>query len=356
MHDLVYFYPEGHQAHHEANHPERPERVEAVVAALQAAGWWQPYPKLSPMALDPGLLARVHTLAYLAELERACKSGARLDADTYMTPATWQLALNAAGGSTAVAAAVWRGQARRGFALARPPGHHADARRGMGFCLLNNVAIAAEYLRSQPLPGSANPERLAIVDLDLHHGNGTQNIFWQRADVLFISVHQSPLYPGTGDLDEIGAGPGLGATANIPVPPLTGDVGFTAVMANLILPLLDRFAPQMLLVSFGFDPHWRDPLGSLSLSAAGLGNLIAALTEWAERTCNGKIALFLEGGYDLEAGKACAQSAVAALLSQTWQDPVGPAPYPETTAWQGVIGAAQRLWNLPVTNHLDQTF
>jgi acetoin utilization deacetylase AcuC-like enzyme len=356
MHDLVYFYPDGHPAHREPGHPERPERIEAMVAGLETAGWWQPYPKLAPLELSPDLLGRVHTPAYLAQLERACKTGARLDADTYTTPATWQLSLNAAGGSAATAAAVWRGQARRAFALARPPGHHAQARRGMGFCLLNNIAIAAEYLRSQPFADAPNPERLAIVDLDLHHGNGTQDIFWQRGDVLFISAHQSPLYPGTGDLDETGVGQGQDATANIPLPPMTGDLGFAAMMDTLILPLLDRFAPQMLLVSFGFDPHWRDPLGGLSLSAAGLGGLVAALTEWAESYCNGKIALFLEGGYDLEVGKACAQSAVAALLSQTWQDPIGPAPYPETTAWQGVVGAAQRQWYLPVTDSLDKTF
>jgi acetoin utilization deacetylase AcuC-like enzyme len=212
----------------------------------------------------------------------------------------------------------------------------------MGFCLLNNVALAAAHLIASP-PGA---QRLAIIDLDLHHGNGTQDIFWSRGDVLYISTHQSPLYPGSGSLDETGAGLGKGLTANIPLPPYTGDQGFAAVMDKLILPLLNRFDPQMLLVSVGFDTHWRDPLGSLGLSALGYGDLIARLAQWADHNCAGKIALFLEGGYDLEAAKACVSAAVAALLDFPWQDPLGPAPYEESMAWRSVLLAAQSIWSL----------
>lgn len=164
--------------------------------------------------------------------------------------------------------------------------------------------------------------------------------------MLYISTHQSPLYPGTGFLEETGEGPGAGATANFPLPPYTGDQGFRAVMETLILPLLDRYRPQMLLVSVGFDTHWRDPLGSLALSAQGYGELIAQLVRWAEEKSEGKIALFLEGGYDLEAAKACVSSAVAALLELPWQDPLGPAPYAENMDWQAVALAAQRLWQV----------
>lgn len=340
--ELVYFYPEGHAAHFAEGHPERPERVEAICQALEAAGWWDSYPHLAPQPLSPDELALVHRPAYLDVLHRACQRGAWLDGDTYTTPASWQLALDAAGGAVAVAQSVWRGQSRCGLALTRPPGHHATAERGMGFCLLNNIALAAAHLIASP----AQAQRLAIVDLDLHHGNGTQDIFWSRREVLYISTHQWPLYPGTGALDETGAGPGKGLNANFPLPPYTGDQGFRAVMDQLILPLLDRFKPEMLLVSVGFDPHWRDPLGSLSLSAAGFGDLIASLDGWAEQNCAGKIALFLEGGYDLEAAKACVSAAVAALLKMPWQDPLGSAPYQENPAWQSVVRAAQQIWNL----------
>jgi acetoin utilization deacetylase AcuC-like enzyme len=342
MSDLVYFYPEGHAAHYAAGHPERPERVEAICQALQAAGWWEGYPQLAPLPLTQADLELAHHPTYLEELRRACQRGAWLDGDTYTTPASWQLAVNAAGGAAAVAQAIWQGRARRGLALTRPPGHHATARRGMGFCLLNNVALAAAYLIASP----SGAQRLAIVDLDLHHGNGTQDIFWSRGDVLYISTHQSPLYPGTGFLEETGAGAGEGLTANFPLPPYTGDQGFLEVMQALILPLLDRFNPQMLLVSVGFDTHWRDPLGSLSLSAQGYGQLIAYLRQWADQNCAGKIALFLEGGYDLEAAKACVSAAVAALLDLPWEDSLGLAPYPENFAWRSIVSAAKRIWNL----------
>jgi acetoin utilization deacetylase AcuC-like enzyme len=209
----------------------------------------------------------------------------------------------------------------------------------MGFCLLNNIALAAEYLIQEK-----GAHRLAIVDLDLHHGNGTQDIFWRRPDVFFISVHQSPLYPGTGGLDETGEGPGKGFTANFPLPPGSGDQAYRSFMQTLILPLLDRYEPEMLLVSFGFDPHWRDPLGHLLLSAGVYGELIRNLTTWADERCQGRVAVYLEGGYDLEAGAACGQACVAALLGQPWQDPLGPSPRMEAKSWGSVLQAAKGIW------------
>ncbi|MBN1668167.1 MAG: histone deacetylase [Anaerolineales bacterium] len=339
MPDLAYFYPQGHAEHAESNHPERPERVESIRQALVEAGWWDPYPKLAPERLSEQVFHSIHAPAYLHRLENACQDGRRLDMDTFTTPQSWQLALNAAGGAVAVARAVWRREAWRGFALCRPPGHHATADQGMGFCLLNNVALAAETLLQ--IEGALS---LAIIDLDLHHGNGTQDIFYARPDVLYISTHQSPLYPGSGQLDEIGAGRGLGTTANFPMPPMSGDAGFLAVMRDGILPLLDRFGPQMLLVSYGFDPHWKDPLGNLLLSAAGYAELIAALVDWADRYCEGKIALFLEGGYDLQAAAACAQGSVAALLGRSWEDPLGPSPYLESQNWRQMLAQAKNIW------------
>lgn len=339
--DLVIFYPEGHQAHYEKGHPESPERVETLRQALDAAGWWESYPHVQPIIPETNLLESVHHASYLDILKTYCRVGRHLDSDTYTTPASWQLALNAAGGAIATTTAVWEGTARRGFALCRPPGHHATPGRGMGFCLLNNIALAAEYLVQQ---GGA--KRLAIVDLDLHHGNGTQEVFWTRGDVFYISTHQSPLYPGTGDVDETGYGPGAGKTANFPLPPGTGDNAFHEIMEELILPLLDRHQPQMILVSFGFDPHWRDPLGHLQLSARGYGELITRLTGWADRQCNGRIALFLEGGYDLEAAFACGQAVTAALLGQPWEDPLGSSPRPEGNSWKIIIRQAHQIWGI----------
>ncbi|MFM8322900.1 MAG: histone deacetylase [Chloroflexota bacterium] len=352
MVDLAVFYPIGHTAHVERGHPERPERVETARAALQALGAWDPAWKLDPLPLAADWIGRLHDPLYLETLQEFSQAGRWLDGDTYTTPASWGLALNAAGGAAAVAQAVWQGQARRGFALCRPPGHHATRRRGMGFCLLNNVALAAEYLlcgdpAARSVEQGAPPaQRLAVVDLDLHHGNGTQGIFWERPEVAFLSLHQSPLYPGSGALDERGAGPGLGYTANLPLPPGSGDQAYRAGLDGWVLPLLERFDPQMLLVSFGFDPHWRDPLGSLQLSAAVYGELIAGLAAWADAHCGGRMALFLEGGYDLQAGWACTQSAAAALLGQPWQDALGPSPVGETDAWQPILRSAQRIWDV----------
>ncbi len=341
MHDLALYYPEGHQAHFELGHPERPERVETIRQALHAVGWWDAYPHLAPLELSKALLASVHDEIYLQRLLELSRRGQHLDMDTYTTPASWDLALKAAGGAVSVASATWQGQARRGFALTRPPGHHATPSHGMGFCLLNNIALAAEYLVQE-----FSAQRLAIIDLDLHHGNGTQGIFWERADVLYISTHQSPLYPGSGALEDTGAGAGAGITANFPLPPGSGDTAFNEFMDGLILPLMDRHQPQMLLVSYGFDPHWRDPLGHLQLSAAGYGGLIASLVGWADENCGGRIALFLEGGYDLEAAAACSLSVTAALLGQVWQDSIGMSPQMEGRSWQSVYRRARQVWAL----------
>lgn len=338
--EIVYFYPEGHAAHYERGHPERPERIEVIRAALSEAGLWERYSKLPAIELPDDLVESVHSAAYLNLLEMACRRGGHLDPDTYTTPATWDLAHRAAGGAAAVASAVWQGKARRGFALTRPPGHHAMRGQGMGFCLLNNIAIAAEYLvRNHKV------QRLAIVDLDLHHGNGTQDIFWTRSDVFYISTHQFPFYPGTGSLEDTGDGAGRGWTANFPLPPGSGDNAYLAIMDELILPLLDRKKPQIILVSYGFDPHWSDPLGQLLLTADGYGRLLQKLSAWADLNCGGRIAMILEGGYDLKAGQACSLAVVSAMLGKGWEDPY-PCPYTESKAWQATLRKGHALWDV----------
>ncbi len=340
MHELVYYYPQGHEAHREMGHPERPDRVEAMVKALKEIGWWDSYSHLEPEEVPGAVLEGVHTRSFLSQLEDVCSRGQRFDMDTYTTTSSWDIALKAAGGAVAVTGSVWERESKRGFALTRPPGHHATPSRAMGFCLINNVAVAAEYLLQEK-----GAKRLAIIDLDQHHGNGTQDIFWSRGDVFYFSTHQFPHYPGTGRVGEIGSGDGEGSTANFPVPPFTGDQAYLTIMDEGIIPLLDRFEPEMLLVSYGFDTHWRDPLGNLLLTAGGYGALISRLCDWADENCEGRISLYLEGGYDLEAAEACAQGVVAALLTQDWDDPLGAPNQPESTAWQTMFREASGIWN-----------
>jgi acetoin utilization deacetylase AcuC-like enzyme len=342
MDELVFYYPLGHENHYEIGHPERPERVEAIKTALQEKGYWDMYPHLSPLSLPEDVLWTIHRPDYLDVLEEICRKGIHFDADTYTRPASWDIAHNSAAGAAAVASAVWDRSAKRGFALSRPPGHHATSQRAMGFCLLNNVAIAA-----QKLIHTDGAERLAIIDLDLHHGNGTQDIFYSREDVLYLSTHQYPLYPGTGWLDETGVGYGEMKTANIPLPAYSGDYAFSKVMEEIIQPLLDRFQPEMILVSYGFDPHFNDPLGSLQLTPDGYGKLINSLVAWADENCQGRISLFLEGGYDLQAAKDCSLAVIAALLGEKYiTEQARIVENEESSTFYSILEQVKILWEL----------
>lgn len=341
MHPIAFFYPEGHEAHYRWGHAERPERVEAIKHALIERGIWQSGPQLSPEPIPDEVMDAIHSRSLLDSVHHHSENDQDYDLDTYVTRASWQLALNAAGGAAAVARMVWRRDAAVGFALTRPPGHHATRDRAMGFCLLNNVALAAEVLLR-----TENAQRLAIVDMDVHHGNGTQDIFWERGDVLFISTHQSPLYPGTGMLDERGANEGEGATVNLPLPPFSGDQAFQVAYQEMIPAMLERFQPEMILVSFGFDSHWRDPLANLQVSARGYGDAMSSLKRWAEEHCGGRLAVILEGGYDLEAASACGLAAAQALLGMQISDAIGPAPQAESDDWVPVLEEAKETWKL----------
>ena len=345
MERLVFFYNQGHEAHYESGHPERPERVEAIVAALEENDYWGRFPKLIPVEISSAVLTRIHTTEYLDILEETCRRGVHFDADTYTTPASWDLAHSAAGGAVAVARSVWQREAERGFALTRPPGHHATADQAMGFCLFNNVALAAEDL----IQGKG-AKKLAIIDLDLHHGNGTQDIFYSRGDVLYVSTHQYPHYPGSGSINETGSGTGIMATANLPMPPYSGDKAFNRGMDEFILPVLDRFQPEMVLVSYGFDTHFDDPLGNLQVTSKGYGELVLKLVNWADDNCQGRIALFLEGGYDLQAAKACSLAVTAALLGEQppdrYDQDVSQDFEGESEVFISILQQAKQLWEL----------
>jgi acetoin utilization deacetylase AcuC-like enzyme len=340
MRDLIFFYPDEHEKHASPNHPERPERVEAIRTILAEAGYWTERALIPPETVSRELLEAVHTSAHLERLEAASARRGQIDADTYITLDSWRLALQAAGGAVAVARAVWEREAKRGFALCRPPGHHATREHAMGFCLLNNIAIAAEYLLREKYA-----ERVAIVDIDLHHGNGTQDIFYERENVFFCSVHQYPLYPMSGMAQESGSGPGAMTNLNIPFPPYAGDQARQTAWETVIKPALVDFRPEMLLVSAGFDAHWRDPLGHQLATADGYGWLAAAMADFAGHTCQGRLAVFLEGGYDLEGGSASALAMVQALAGEEWKDRIGPSPMAEDPFWQTRLMAVIDHWS-----------
>jgi acetoin utilization deacetylase AcuC-like enzyme len=244
-----------------------------------------------------------------------------LGADTYIMPGSWEAARMAAGAAATAVEAVLTGQVSNAFALIRPPGHHATPSQPMGFCLLNNIAIAARHALD-----ALGVERVAIVDFDVHHGNGTQDCFYDDGRVLFCSTHASPLYPGTGAADDLGIEDGYGATLNLPLPYETGDVGFQLIYDQVVLPALRRFAPQLILVSAGYDAHWDDPLGPLSLSIDGYAALTQRLVALADEFCGGKIVLVLEGGYSRMALAGGVVASLRVLLGRdAGVDPLGPA-------------------------------
>jgi acetoin utilization deacetylase AcuC-like enzyme len=315
-----------HRRHDEPRHPERADRLDAIEAALDASGLRPLLLALPHRPASAEQVSAVHRPQVVELVRRASLlGGGWLDGDTYTTDGSWDAALDAAGGVVQAVDAVAAGRAANAFALVRPPGHHATRVRSMGFCLFNNVAIAARHALD-----TWRYHRIAIVDYDVHHGNGTQDIFYDDGRVLFISTHGTPLYPFTGPAHEVGEGPGRGATLNIPLPAGAGDVGFRLVYEACVVPALRRFAPELILVSAGYDAHWADPLGSLALSVAGYAWLTRQLVALADELCGGRIVLALEGGYHREALAACAVAAIRALLGRDpGADPLGPAGRPE---------------------------
>lgn len=240
---------------------------------------------------------------------------ARLDPDTFTSERSVEIARLAAGSTVELARRVAAGESKTGLALIRPPGHHAEREAAMGFCLLNQIAIAAEALRHND-----RLERIAIVDFDVHHGNGTQHAFEQSRDVLFLSLHQFPFYPGSGALTERGQLKGLGSTVNLPLPAGCGDANYGACFDRIVSPVLLEFNPDILLVSAGFDAHARDPLASMEVTSAGFARFAAQLRAVADEVCDGRLVLALEGGYDLDALGESVRGVVEALLPGTKWD------------------------------------
>ena len=311
------------QQHDQPGHPEHAARLQAIEVAIEHLGLDADLLQLDARQATEAQVRAVHDLHMIERLEHASIEEAWLNPDTYTTAGSWKAAFGAAGAAVQAVEQVVRGQVANAFALIRPPGHHATSSQAMGFCLFNNIAIAARYALD-----NLGIQRLAIVDYDVHHGNGTQDIFYRDERVLFCSTHAygQMFYPGTGSLQEMGAGRGYGLTLNIPLPFHTGDQGFERVYEELVEPAVRAFTPQLVLVSAGYDSHWADPIGPLALSVAGYTRLTQRLVALAEELCGGQIVLVLEGGYNLQALAACVVATLRVLLGRDpGADPFGPA-------------------------------
>jgi acetoin utilization deacetylase AcuC-like enzyme len=288
-------------------HPERADRIRAVERNLEQERFSALVREQAPMG-EAEAIARAHPDHYIASLRDAApREGlVRIDADTVMSPGTYEAALRGAGGAVLAVEEVMSGHVQNAFVAMRPPGHHAERTRAMGFCFFNNAAVAARHAQAK-----YGAERVAIIDWDVHHGNGTQDIFWRDPSVLYASTHEMPLYPGTGALSERGE---FDTIVNAPLSAGDGSDIFREAFETAILPRVDGFGPDLIVISAGFDAHWRDPLASLNLSEADFAWATKRLMEIAERRCSGRIVSVLEGGYDLEGLARSAAAHVDALL------------------------------------------
>jgi acetoin utilization deacetylase AcuC-like enzyme len=317
-----------------AGHPERPDRLGAVhVALAERASEWLPQ---APRAADDAELLRVHDRGHLERVAEAARQApVQLDPDTYLSPDSLAVARLAAGASVDLALRVARGELRNGFAAVRPPGHHAEARHAMGFCLFNNVAVAAEALRAE-----AGVERLLVLDWDVHHGNGTQHSFERDPDVLYVSTHQFPYYPGTGAASERGEGPGEGATLNVPLPAGCGDPEYVGAFQRILVPVARAFRPEMILVSCGFDAHADDPLAAMEVTGDGYRAMARIVDALADELCGGRQIHLLEGGYALSGLEDATRALLDVLL-----DPAS-VPLPPTAPLEpgsDLFGVVQRV-------------
>ncbi|HUB33751.1 MAG TPA: histone deacetylase [Bryobacteraceae bacterium] len=290
-------------------HPEKPERFDAVMDAIPAAGMQH----LAPRTATEDELLLCHTPAYLRTARHDIETGHRYlsTGDTEIDARSWDAAARAAGGALNAIDAVANGRARNAFCVVRPPGHHATSNRGMGFCVLNNIALAARYAQQRH-----GLDRVLIVDWDVHHGNGTQDIFYTDASVFFFSTHQWPLYPGTGRHDETGEGAGQGATMNFPFPAGSGRAQVLGAVEKSLMPAADRFRPDLVLISAGFDSRAGDLLGNFTLSDQDFTDLTLRVMEIADRHAGGRVVSILEGGYNLQGLARAAAAHVTALMGE----------------------------------------
>lgn len=293
-------------------HPESPERLRAIVGRLEQGGTMAKLVRIEPAPAADEWIMQVHDPAYVAALKKHAPSSGRvsLDADTSMSPGSLPAAYLAAGGLLAAADAIMAGRVSNAFCAVRPPGHHAERSRAMGFCFFNNVAIAARYFQKKH-----DLARVLIVDWDVHHGNGTQHSFDGDPSVLFFSAHQYPHYPGTGSAEEHGRGMGEGATINVPMEAGEGNDEYRTVFQKVLVPAADQFKPDVVIISAGFDAHRDDPLAGMDLTEAGYAELTGIVAGIARRHSQGRILSSLEGGYNLQALSASVEQHILGLLA-----------------------------------------
>jgi acetoin utilization deacetylase AcuC-like enzyme len=297
MNDTPIVYSDHYLDHHTGPHPETEERLIAIMDRLDTDGLLEGRPLLTPTNAPREAVLRIHQAEYVDALERFCAAGGGwLEPSTVASAESFDVALLAAGGAIRATDAVLSGEARRTFALGRPPGHHATAETGMGFCLFNNVAIAAQHARDK-----YGLERIAVIDWDVHHGNGTNDIFYADPHVLFVSIHQYPLYPLSGLATERGAGDGEGYTLNIPLPMRSRDADYLRAFDELIGPLVLTYRPELIFISAGYDASQDDPLAGMLVTDDGFRQMAERVVGWADACCDGRIVAVLEGGYDLDA-------------------------------------------------------
>jgi len=321
-------------------HPERPERLKILIDMadhLDRKG----IVRLAPRRAQKDEILLVHDRSHYDLIEKTAGiQEFAIDADTFLSAKSFDTALLSAGGFLTVVEAVMEGKVDNGFALVRPPGHHAERNRAMGFCLFNNVAVAAAVLLEK-----YKLERVLIMDWDLHHGNGTQRIFYDDPRVLYVSLHQYPFYPGTGAADETGSGAGAGFTVNIPLPGGCGDREYLAAFRTIVDPICTQFGPQFVLISAGFDAHKMDPLGGMNVTLAGFTEMARSMLAAAHDHAGGRAAAVLEGGYSLEALSSCVESVLGVMSEEDFARKHAPAGR-DTDILSGVRRIQGRYWDL----------
>jgi acetoin utilization deacetylase AcuC-like enzyme len=310
-------YEEAYLTHGDPHHPENAQRLAAAVGHLRDTGLWDEMKHVPARPAEVQEISWVHDEDYVEEVEAVSRAGGgSLDPDTQATAETYDVARLAAGGCVAAMEAVLLREIDNAMCLVRPPGHHALPGRGMGFCFFNNIAIAAEVAVRR-----GHRDRVSIVDWDVHHGNGTQEYYYARGDVQYISLHQGMFYPGTGSIDEVGLDPGAGTTVNIPLPPGAEDHHYAQAFEELVVPLVGAFGAEAILVSCGFDTHFADPLASMCLTSAAYYRMTEMLVDLAADLCEGTLLLVLEGGYDKGAMARGTEAVCRALMGLDEPEP-----------------------------------